>query len=65
MVFESRNEQRLDFRIHKSEWEPIDFDGIKLLLRPSAARTKKLGQLRLGYSKASKYRSLKKRVARL
>ncbi len=37
MVFSARNEQHMDFRVHNSEWEPIDFDGIKLMLRPSAA----------------------------
>lgn len=38
MVFTAQNEQRMDFRIHQSVWEPIDFDGIKLMLRPSPAR---------------------------
>lgn len=38
MVFSARNEQHLDFRVHNALWEPIDFDGIKLMLRPSASR---------------------------
>ncbi len=67
MVFNTKNEQRLDFRVHNSTWEPIDFDGIKLMLRPSPSRIKKLGALRLGFSKAAKRqiakRSMKKRVA--
>lgn len=54
MVFNSNNEQRLDFRIHNGTWEPIDFDGIKLMLRPSPSRIKQLGEQRLGFSKASK-----------
>ena len=33
MVFSSNNEQKLDFRIHNADWEPIDYDGIKLVLR--------------------------------
>jgi CRISPR-associated protein Cas2 len=61
MAYNARNEQGLDFRVHNAEWEPIDFDGIKLMLRPSKARIKKLGQARLGYSDASKYRIAKKR----
>lgn len=65
MVFNTNNEQRLDFRVHNSTWEPIDFDGIKLILRPSASRIKQLGELRMGFSKASKRqivrRSTKKR----
>jgi CRISPR-associated protein Cas2 len=59
MVFSARNEQHLDFRVHGSEWEPIDFDGIKLIMHPSPARVKKLSGLRLGYSKASKMRKAK------
>lgn len=38
MVFSARNEQHLDFRVHNTIWEPIDFDGIKLMLRPSSSR---------------------------
>lgn len=33
IVFNSNNEQKLDFRIHNADWEPIDYDGIKLVLR--------------------------------
>ena len=54
MVFNTNNEQKLDFRVHNNTWEPIDFDGIKLMLRPSPSRIKQLGELRMGFSKASK-----------
>lgn len=63
MVFNTNNEQRLDFRVHNSAWEPIDFDGIKLMLRSSPSRIKQLGELRLGFSKASK-RQIAKRAAK-
>lgn len=63
MVYNTNNEQRLDFRVHNSSWEPIDFDGIKLMLRPSPSRIKQLGELRLGFSKASK-RQMAKRAAK-
>lgn len=67
MVFNTKNEQHLDFRVHNSTWEPIDFDGIKLMLRPSPSRIKRLGELRMGFSKASKRliakRSAKKRLS--
>ena len=33
MVFNTNNEQKLDFRIHNTEWQPIDYDGIKLVVR--------------------------------
>lgn len=54
MVYSTNSEQRLDFRVHNSTWEPIDFDGIKLMLRPSPSRIKRLQESRLGFSKASK-----------
>ncbi|HHV03049.1 MAG TPA: type I-E CRISPR-associated endoribonuclease Cas2 [Bacteroidales bacterium] len=56
MVFSTNNEQRMDFRIHNTSWEPIDFDGLKLILRPSPARIKKLSELRTGFSKAARKR---------
>lgn len=56
MVYSMRNEQKMDFKVHNAQWEPIDFDGIKLVLRPSAARIKKLSNVRIGYSSASKRR---------
>jgi|LSQX01.1.fsa_nt_gb CRISPR-associated protein Cas2 len=62
MVYSTNNEQRLDFRVHNSQWEPIDFDGLKLILRPSPSRTKKLSKLRQGYSKASQYQHIKSRT---
>ena len=37
------NEQRMDFRVHNSTWEPIDFDGLKLMLRPSIERIREKG----------------------
>ena len=40
LVYSTNNEQRLDFRIHGDTWEPIDFDGIKLMLRPTTSRLK-------------------------
>ncbi len=54
MVYSAQNEQRLDFRVHNTTWEPIDFDGLKLMLRPSPARIQKLGEMRKGYSNVAK-----------
>lgn len=34
MVFSARNEQGLAFRVHNTTWEPVDFDGIRLMRRP-------------------------------
>lgn len=40
MVYSTNNEQGLAFKVHGSQWEPIDFDGMHLILRPSLARIK-------------------------
>ena len=65
MVFSTNNEQGMDFRIHGEVWEPIDFDGLKLMLRPSPSRlaanqAKPIESGRLGFSNAAKYRKAKK-----
>ncbi len=56
MVFNTNNEQGMDFRVHNTSWEPIDFDGLKLMLKPSPARIQKLSEKRLGFSKAARAR---------
>lgn len=66
MVFSSgEGEQRLDFRTHHSDWEPIDYDGLKLMLRPSSSwrsRQKSTHDpvLKEGFSKAAKIRTAKR-----
>jgi CRISPR-associated protein Cas2 len=64
MVYSTNNEQRLDFKTLGNVWEPIDFDGLKLVMRPSPSRIKKLSGLRLGYSKAAKRRMAKRMNSR-
>lgn len=63
MVYSARNEQHLNFKVHNTAWEPIDFDGIKLMMHPSPARTKALGNKRMGWSNAA-VRSKARRSAR-
>jgi CRISPR-associated protein Cas2 len=58
MVYGTNNEQRFDFRVHNSEWEPIDFDGLKLMLRPDQ-NNRSENSLAPGYSKASRYLAAK------
>ena len=60
LVYSTNNEQHMDFRIHHSENEIIDFDGLKLVLKPSRARTKDLTRRRMGFSKAAKMRMAQK-----
>lgn len=37
LVRSARSEQGLDVRVHGHHWEPIDVDGLTLMLRPSSA----------------------------
>lgn len=36
MIYGVDNEQRFEFRTHNSDWEPVDLDGLKLMLKPSS-----------------------------
>lgn len=63
MVYSARNEQHLDFRVHNTTWEPIDFDGLKLMLRPNKLHATSRGQYQDGFSKASKRRVASKHSA--
>ncbi|MDQ2837586.1 MAG: type I-E CRISPR-associated endoribonuclease Cas2e [Actinomycetota bacterium] len=53
MVYSVPGEQRLSFRVHKHHWEPTDFDGITLMMRPNAGTA---GPVKPGWSTASKRR---------
>lgn len=58
MVFQRQGDQGLDFRVHRHDWEPVDFDGIMLIRRspdkpPPPA-------MKAGWSKASRHRKFRK-----
>lgn len=36
MVHPANNEQGLDFRVRGQEWEPVDYEGLKLIMRPNS-----------------------------
>ena len=55
MIESSRNEQRMNFRVHRHDWQPMDFDGLELFLRPAAPAARYTG-MRSGWSNASKWR---------
>lgn len=38
MVYSAPGEQRLDFKIHNTDWQPVDYDGIKLIMHPLPAK---------------------------
>jgi CRISPR-associated protein Cas2 len=61
LVYNTSGEQRLDFKVHGDVWEPIDFDGIKLMLRPSPARLKTMQKATThSFSNAAKNRTAKR-----
>ena len=54
MVYRAENEQRMDFRIHNTNWVPIDFDGLKLVMRPQISKSSKAVEgSKTGFSKAA------------
>lgn len=57
MVFTKRGDQGLDFRVHRHDWEPTDFDGLTLMRRPEAPPTP---TMRPGWSAASRARRARK-----
>ncbi|MBF4163033.1 type I-E CRISPR-associated endoribonuclease Cas2e [Nocardioides acrostichi] len=34
MVYSADSEQGLSYRVHRHDWEPVDFDGVWLMRRP-------------------------------
>lgn len=54
LVYNSANEQHLEFKTHNSAWKIRDFDGIKLIMRPNV-QTRTSEELPPGFSKMSKY----------
>lgn len=61
MVYSASGEQKLDFKVLGDTWEPIDFDGIKLMLRPSPSRlNEKHEKLAYGFSNAAKRQKVKR-----
>lgn len=63
MVFPADNEQHMDFRIHNTTWEPVDYDGIKLILHPSIEYLQKKDTPPLSkiISNAERYQIIKKK----
>jgi len=66
LVYSARNEQRLTFLVHGHHWEPVDVEGITLMLRPHDQSTMGAKQdsdpsggvpPRTGWSKAARRRA--------
>lgn len=54
MVESAANEQGFRFRVHNDDWQPVDLDGLQLIMRPTARTTSV--RMRRGWSKASSRR---------
>lgn len=52
LVYNSNSEQGMEFRTHRAEWHPTDFDGLTLMVRPE----KKQFNRRKGWSNARRFR---------
>lgn len=59
MVYSSSNEQHFDFRTYNASWTICDFDGIRLMMRPSQSKGN-MDELPVGFSNASKRRMVSK-----
>lgn len=59
MVYPSRRtDQGYEYRVHRHDWEPVDFDGVQLILRPHKGPN---GGLRKGWSQASRMRRARRK----
>ncbi len=54
MVFSTNSEQRMEFRVHNTNWKPTDYDGIRVMKRPISQSETGLGCLARGFSNAAK-----------
>lgn len=62
MVFEADNEQGMDVRLHRHDWEPVDIDGLWLIRRPAEPST--VPALRPGWSSVGRLKKARRRANR-
>lgn len=53
MVYQAQNEQGMKFRVHNSEWMPIEFDGLTLMLHPNKIYKTTQPEIKTGVSNAA------------
>jgi CRISPR-associated protein Cas2 len=61
MVHAKRGEQGLAFRVHRHEWDVVDFDGLTLIRRPVDEAEPQQPTMRPGWSAASRHRRTPRR----
>lgn len=61
MVFRAAGEQHMDFRVHNTSWKPVDYDGLKLMMRPNAVHLTEEADASIqeGFSKAAQIRKMR------
>lgn len=62
LVYSANNEQGLEFRTHRHQWKPTDYDGVTLMVRPSPES--QTLQRRTGWSRARRNRAAFKKQVR-
>lgn len=60
MVYTTNNEQKMAFRVHNTNWTPVDYDGITLMRRPLPQTMQLPEDLKPGFSKAAKRQMVQK-----
>lgn len=64
MVHSTRGEQRMAFRVYRNQWQPVDMDGVTMILKPAHKNEVSAEpDVRPGWSNASKYRKAARRRA--
>lgn len=56
MAYQTNSEQGFGLKTHGQDWQPIDVEGITLMLRPNTDHKQVQNAKRVGWSKASRYR---------
>lgn len=59
LVFTAHNEQGMDFRVHRHDWEVVDIDGLSLMLRPNDSNGEP--EMRPGWSNVARARRARRR----
>lgn len=56
MINSARNEQHMEVRNFRHDWEPVDMDGVTLIRRPAQNATVETRRMRYGWSMAARKR---------
>ncbi len=56
LIFSTNNEQGMEFRTHRHDWAPVDFDGMTLMMRPDSSSKHEKNPRRIGWSTARNLR---------